>query len=127
MKQNIHPNWHDDCVVTCACGNTFVTGSSQEKIEVEICSACHPFFTGEMRFVDTQGRVDRFMQKMQAAQQTQTKSKKKSKKSGETKSYRQLLQEQKETMKSARLSVTQLAQQKAKLATPQTAAPSPAV
>ena len=65
MKQNIHPEWHSDCQVSCVCGNTFTTGSTHPQIQVEICAACHPFFTGEMRFVDTQGRVERFMQKRQ--------------------------------------------------------------
>lgn len=97
MKQGIHPNWHHDCVVTCACGNTFTTGSGSATLQVDICSACHPFFTGEMKFVDRQGRVDRFMQKMKAAQTKKTtrKSKKKSQKvEEEQKSYQQILREQ---------------------------------
>lgn len=68
MKQKIHPQWHDDCKVTCACGNQFTTGSVLPEIQVEICSACHPFFTGEMKFVDTLGRVERFKQKQNEAQ-----------------------------------------------------------
>jgi large subunit ribosomal protein L31 len=67
MKQNLHPKWNHAAVVTCACGNTFTTGSQQDAITVDICSACHPFFTGEMKFVDRQGRVDKFMQKMSTA------------------------------------------------------------
>ena len=67
MKKNIHPKWYDDCKVTCACGNTFVTGSTLPEIKVEICSACHPFFTGEMKYVDTLGRVERFKQKQATA------------------------------------------------------------
>ena len=63
MKPNIHPKYFDNCKVTCACGNTFVTGSTIPEIKVEICSKCHPFFTGEMRYVDTLGRVERFKQK----------------------------------------------------------------
>ena len=50
--------------MTCSCGNSFVVGSTKPKIDVEICAKCHPFFTGEMRFVDTMGRVERFQQKM---------------------------------------------------------------
>ncbi len=65
MKSAIHPKYHE-CVVTCACGNTFTVGSTKSEIRVEICSKCHPFFTGEMRFVDTLGRVERFQQKMAA-------------------------------------------------------------
>ena len=56
-------------MVTCTCGNTFVTGSTLKEIKTEICSACHPFFTGEMRFVDTMGRVERFQQKQAHAQE----------------------------------------------------------
>lgn len=66
MKANTHPQWYPDAKVTCACGNTFTVGSTKPEITVEICSACHPFFTGEMRFVDTMGRVERFQQKQQA-------------------------------------------------------------
>jgi len=63
MKQKIHPKYHDDCKAICACGNTFTTGSTLPEIKVEICANCHPFFTGEMRFVDTMGRVDKFKKK----------------------------------------------------------------
>jgi len=62
MKATGHPTYHQ-AVVTCACGNTFTVGSTKAKINVEICAKCHPFFTGEMRFVDTLGRVERFQQK----------------------------------------------------------------
>lgn len=60
MKTAIHPQWYPDARVTCACGNTFTIGSTVEKIHVEVCSACHPFYTGEAKFIDTKGRVDRF-------------------------------------------------------------------
>lgn len=105
MKANIHPTWNHACVVTCGCGNTFVTGSGVPTMQVDICSKCHPFFTGEERFVDRQGRVDKFNQKILAA-----KSRKQTKKSdkavkddAESKSYRQILQEQKKAVKSAPL------------------------
>ena len=62
MKQAIHPDYKK-AVVTCACGNTFESGSVKENLRVEICSACHPFFTGKQKFVDTGGRVDRFKKK----------------------------------------------------------------
>ena len=65
MKASIHPKYHHDAVVSCACGNTFTTGSTMDKINIDICSACHPFFTGEQRFVDRQGRVEKFQVKMQ--------------------------------------------------------------
>jgi large subunit ribosomal protein L31 len=59
MKANIHPKY-EDCQVTCACGNKFVTRSTKKEIHLEICSNCHPFFTGKQKFVDTAGRVDKF-------------------------------------------------------------------
>lgn len=78
MKRNIHPTYYHDAKVICACGNTFVTGSVLKEIKVEICSACHPFFTGEKRLVDTEGRVDRFLRKQKAAQKAKAKASKKS-------------------------------------------------
>lgn len=59
MKEKIHPKY-GKCVVTCACGNSFVTGSTHSKIHVEVCSACHPFYTGKKKLVDDAGRVERF-------------------------------------------------------------------
>jgi len=59
MKEGIHPEYYT-CKVKCACGNTFETGSTKEEMKVEICSECHPFFTGKQKLVDTGGRVDRF-------------------------------------------------------------------
>jgi large subunit ribosomal protein L31 len=67
MKANIHPKYYKDAKVVCACGNTFTTGSTIPEIRVEICSVCHPFYTGESRYVDTLGRVDRFKQKQVAS------------------------------------------------------------
>jgi len=60
MKDKIHPRYYNDAKVVCACGNTFTTGATKQLIKVEICSQCHPFFTGEQRIVDTAGRVERF-------------------------------------------------------------------
>ncbi|MFC1924475.1 50S ribosomal protein L31 [Chloroflexota bacterium] len=60
MKDKIHPRYYNDAKVVCACGNTFNTGATKQLIKVEICSQCHPFFTGEQRIVDTAGRVERF-------------------------------------------------------------------
>lgn len=62
MKQGIHPEYKI-ATVTCACGNTFTTRSTKEEIHVEICSQCHPFFTGKQKIVDTGGRVERFLRK----------------------------------------------------------------
>lgn len=66
MKAKIHPTYQQT-TVTCACGNSFTTGSTVTDLRVDICSKCHPFFTGEQRFVDTLGRVDRFIARRQAA------------------------------------------------------------
>lgn len=66
MKADIHPSYIES-TVTCGCGNKFTTRSTQEKIAVEICSACHPFFTGKMKFVDTTGRVEKFQKKFKNA------------------------------------------------------------
>ncbi len=66
MKKDIHPAYYPEAVVTCACGNSWTTGSTQEAIRTDICSNCHPFYTGEQRIVDTEGQVDRFMKKLQA-------------------------------------------------------------
>lgn len=60
MKEKIHPKYYTDAQVICACGNTFTTGSTKQVLRVEVCSRCHPFFTGEQRVVDTEGRVERF-------------------------------------------------------------------
>ncbi len=66
MKADIHPNYRVTTVI-CACGNTFQTRSTQDEISVEICSACHPFFTGKQKLVDTAGRVERFRQRYRGA------------------------------------------------------------
>ena len=68
MKNDIHPTYYPDAKVTCACGESWTVGSTQEEIRVDICSACHPFFTGEQRIVDTEGQVDRFYKRLEARQ-----------------------------------------------------------
>ena len=60
MKEKIHPKYYSNARVVCVCGNTFTTGSTKPLLKVEVCSQCHPFFTGEQRIVDTAGRVERF-------------------------------------------------------------------
>lgn len=62
MKAEIHPKYVE-CHVSCGCGNTFTTRSTREKISVEICSACHPFYTGQQKFVDTAGRIEKYMRR----------------------------------------------------------------
>jgi len=63
MKQAIHPQYFDKCQVTCACGNKFTTGSTVDHLLVEVCNKCHPFFTGQHKFVDIKGRIDKFKEK----------------------------------------------------------------
>jgi len=62
MKEGIHPKY-GEAIVRCACGESFVTGSTKKELRVEICSKCHPFFTGKQKFVDTSGRVEKFKRK----------------------------------------------------------------
>jgi large subunit ribosomal protein L31 len=70
MKKDIHPKYYPEAKVTCACGNTWTTGSTREEIRTEVCSSCHPFFTGEQqRLIDMEGQVDRFYKKLQARQE----------------------------------------------------------
>ncbi len=63
MKTGIHPTYYEEARVICSCGNSYVTGATKPELRVEICSQCHPFFTGEQRIVDTEGRVERLMRR----------------------------------------------------------------
>lgn len=83
MKAEIHPKWYPEARVICACGNTWTTGSTIEEIRTDVCAACHPFYTGEQRIVDTEGQVDRFYKRLQA---------------------REDIREQQETLKEAQIS-----------------------
>jgi len=67
MKKDIHPEFHTQATAVCACGASFAIGSTREKIEVEICSQCHPFYTGQEKVVDTAGRVEKFKARRAAA------------------------------------------------------------
>ena len=60
MKEKIHPKYYDEAKVVCSCGNTFTVGATQPTLKVEVCSKCHPFFTGEQRIIDTAGQIERF-------------------------------------------------------------------
>ena len=98
MQAQIHPKFNTDVVVTCSCGNTFTTGSIKESISVEICAKCHPFYTGEQKFVDAKGNVDRFLKKAEVAkkfkeQLSAKKDKKQNKQDKSSKSLRELLGE----------------------------------
>lgn len=67
MKKDIHPKYHTDTKVTCTCGNSFNVGSTIDKIKIEVCSACHPFYTGTEKIIDTAGRVEKFKSRMAKA------------------------------------------------------------
>lgn len=79
MKDKIHPQYNDKIEVTCSCGNSFETGSTAAEIKVEVCSNCHPFYTGKQKLVDVAGRVDSFKKKLEKVEKTQTASKDKKK------------------------------------------------
>jgi large subunit ribosomal protein L31 len=89
MKANIHPKYYEEAVVTCACGNTFKVGSTKPQISVETCYKCHPLFTGEERFVDAKGQVEKFMAKRSFARAYLAKKKAKKQKVSEKKASRQ--------------------------------------
>lgn len=99
MKQKIHPVYYNDAKVTCAsCGYVFTTGSTIPNISVEVCFKCHPFYTGEHKFIDTKGRVNTFQKKQAFAQKYKTthtgkKSKKQGNEEKQVKTLRELLQE----------------------------------
>lgn len=65
MKKGIHPEYHET-TVTCGCGNTFQTGGTRPELKIDICNACHPFYTGKLKFVDTAGRIEKFSTKFAA-------------------------------------------------------------
>jgi len=67
MKEKIHPKYYPDAQVVCSCGNTYSIGSTKKQLHVELCSKCHPFFTGERKMIDTAGRVERFKQRYKMA------------------------------------------------------------
>lgn len=95
MKANIHPTYYDHAQVICICGNQFTVGSTQDVIHVELCNKCHPFYTGEQRFVDTGSRIQRFQAKQtKAADYTARKKQKvadQKKKSQAPKTLREML------------------------------------
>jgi len=93
MQKDIHPKYSDEVLVSCACGHTFTTGSTSKEIKTELCSACHPFFTGKQKLVDTARRVEKFQAKVTAKKEvgktrvgkTAKRAAKKQKKEAETK------------------------------------------
>ena len=99
MKQDIHPQYYTDAIVTCSsCGNKFTTGSTRQSISVEACFKCHPFYTGEHKFLDVKGRVDTFQKKQEMAKKYQAtisnkRKDKKHKEERKLKSLKELLNE----------------------------------
>jgi large subunit ribosomal protein L31 len=93
MKQAIHPQFFENAQVICQCGNKFTIGSTQEVIHVELCDKCHPFYTGEQRFVDTGNRIDKFNKKVVAGQLHVSKKKEKEQKKADNapKTLREML------------------------------------
>jgi large subunit ribosomal protein L31 len=88
MKEGIHPKYYPEAKVVCACGNSWTTGSTKAEMRVDICSNCHPFYTGEQRIVDTEGQVDRFYKRLEI--RTQYKEKKDAKMVEQTSPDRQM-------------------------------------
>ena len=95
MKANIHPKFYEDAQVICVCGNKFTTGSTNEIIHIELCNKCHPFYTGEQRFVDRGSLIQKFQKKQQIATEYKAKHKAKvderKKKDNAPKSLREML------------------------------------
>jgi len=79
MKKEIHPTYHPDAKVTCACGNSFTVGATVEEINVELCSNCHPFYTGKQKLVDTARRVEKFQERAAKKSDKDVKAKKEKK------------------------------------------------
>ena len=71
MKAGIHPTYHENATIVCSCGNEITTGSTSESLRVDLCSKCHPFYTGQQKLVDTEGQVDRFMQRLRRSKRLQ--------------------------------------------------------
>jgi large subunit ribosomal protein L31 len=116
MKSKIHPKYYKDATITCSCGNVFKVGSTVETLEVEICSACHPFYTGKKKLIDSAGQVDRFKKKMEMAKKMKAdqEAAAKAKKSKTTKSTNQPKADQQagKTEKVAKKTVKKVAKKK---------------
>ena len=85
MKKGIHPQYHTKAKVKCACGNEFIVGSTQEEVEVETCSKCHPFYTGQERGAVKGGRIEKFQKRLEKQRSYKKKSEKRAKKDQEKK------------------------------------------
>jgi large subunit ribosomal protein L31 len=93
MKKDIHPTYYPNARVICACGNTWVTGSTQEEIRTDVCSQCHPFFTGQaQRIVDSAGQVERFNRRIEQARNLQAQEEKRGRSRAEREAARRLVE-----------------------------------
>ena len=92
MKKGIHPTYYEDATVVCACGNTWTTGSTQKEIRTDVCSQCHPFFTGQQRIVDTAGQVERFTKRFETTQKLREQDKVRAKARAERERERALVE-----------------------------------
>jgi large subunit ribosomal protein L31 len=92
MKANTHPNYNPAAVVVCSCGNSFTVGSTQDTIHIELCNKCHPFYTGQQKFVDTASRIEKFQKKMQAVKPNSKKKKEERKSDDRPMTLREMLQ-----------------------------------
>lgn len=95
MRANIHPKFFDNATVICSCGNKYTIGSTQEVIHVELCKKCHPFYTGEQRFVDSASRIKKFQTKQEKAKQyvVTKKAKEEKKQENHPKTLREMLEQ----------------------------------
>lgn len=107
MKNDIHPKYYPNCKVTCVCGNTFLTGSTEPEIKVELCSACHPFYTGKQKLVDTARRVEKFVAKVKAKDSVKEKKGKKVKRAARavTRASKEVVVKTKDIKKIAQVSL----------------------
>lgn len=105
MKKDTHPKYNTDCQVTCVCGNTFKTGSTAPAIKVELCSVCHPFYTGKQKFIDTGGRVEKFQAKLDAKTDVTTGKKVKKAARAKAKSKKEVVVKTKDIKKIAQVSL----------------------
>jgi large subunit ribosomal protein L31 len=92
MKSKVHPKYYENAVFSCACGSEFSTGATEEKVEVEICSSCHPLYTGKDTLIDTEGRAERFAVRRERAQAQTGRTKKREKQREKNKKQEQKVQ-----------------------------------